>query len=371
MPGIHAPCLTLRDRGRAALPLAIAMFLLAGCITPGVQVDRGPLPIPVGPPGWDVQTREHLDLWLHGYALLQPDSSTLPFFRPAYRSELLELREQEGIFTLLDANMDRLAPHLRSNPDLVNGQFAPLYFPSWAELRDGVQAFLRANGNPSRAGSGSRRAVTILAQMYPTADDREWLRTFALSLEDERERFYQAHWEDRQRQAVLAYASADSALRSANGVLRRYTASAALDRGTVLLSLPLGGEGRSVLRGLERALVAVPRPLEPDDASSAVYVFVHEIVSPAVDVATREFTGELPMGLTADAYITSSLVRAGHHLLTRADPGLAEGYARYYLELAGRQAGRDPGAGLAAAFPLPSNLQAAVFSQVDEVWAGI
>lgn len=360
-------------RTRFAAVLAVALVLGGGCVTGTVNVDRGPRPIPVGPPGWDVQTREHLDLWLHGYALLQADSSTLPLFRRGYAAELRARKDSLGIYTLLDANADRLVPRFAENPALVNGQFAPLYFASWADLRDGVDALLRSNGDPNRAGGG-RRAVLILRQMFPSAEDRDWLRTFMRSLEDEREQFYQAHWEEVQRRSVLAFAAADSALRSTvgtGGPLRRYVINAALNRGTVLVSLPLGGEGRSVLNGLERALVAVGHPRRPENARAVVYVFAHELVGPAVDVATREFTGALDGGLTADAYTTIGLVRAGHHLLERADPALADGYARYYLELIGREPGRDPAASLGAAFPLPLTLATAIFAQVDEVWAGI
>jgi hypothetical protein len=353
--------------------LAAATLLLAGaCIPQTIQTDRGPRGIPVGPPGWNLEIREHVDLWLHGYALLSPHETTLPFFRRGYRDEIAAAKARTNTFTLLDANADRLAPHLTSNPALVNGQFAPMYFPSWAELRDAIDALLRVDGNVSRAGGGERRAVAILQRMFPTAADREWLRTFAISLDDERRKFYDAYWQDLQRGAMPAFSAADAALRSATtGPLRRYMVNANLTRGTVLMSLPLGGEGRAVLEGVERAHAAVPRPVHPDSGESVVFVFVHEIVGPAVGTASREFTGELPRGLTADAYETSSLVRAGHYLLQRADPELAVRYARYYLGLTGRDAGSDPSAALAAVFPLPSALESAVFAQVDEVWEGI
>lgn len=371
MPALAPSRLTNRRSGRAA-SVALLLLALAGCMSPMIRVDRGPRGIPVGPPGWDLQTREHVDLWLHGYAMLQDDSGALPFFRPGYRNELAALKSEARVFTLLDANVDRLAPRLATNSQLVNGQFAPLYFQSWADLRAGVRAFLEANGNPSRASGSGRRAVVVLREMFPTAEDRDWLRTFVLSLEDERENFYREHWEERQRRSVLAHAAADSALRAASeGGLRRYAANASLSRGSLILSLPLGGEGRAVLTGVERPLIAVPRPMVPAEAASVVYVFTHELVTPAVDVATREFDGELPRGLSADAYTTSALVRAGHHLLQRAVPGMADDYARYYLQLAGRDAGSDAGATLAAVFALPDALETAVLQQVDDVWGGI
>lgn len=350
----------------------ITLAVTAACFPPSIQTDPGPRGIPQGPPGWNLDTRQHVDLWLHGYAMLQPDETTLPFFRPGYRRSMTAVRREAGVFTLLDANADRLLPHLTSTPELVNGQFAPMYFPSWAALREGIDALLRVNGVVSRASGGERRAVMILQRMFPTAADRDWLRTFSISLDDEHRQFHDQYWQEQQREALTAFSFADSALRSVTtGVLRRYIVNANLQRGTVLMSLPLGGEGRSVLEGVERATIAVPRPLVADSAATVVFVLVHELVGPAVQIASREFTGTLPRGLSADAYETSSLVRAGHHLLQLANSELADDYAAYYVQLTNRQPGRDPSSALASVFPLPSELQEALFAQVREVWEGI
>jgi hypothetical protein len=35
-----------------------------------------------------VKTREHIDLWLHGYALVQDDTAQVPFFERGYRDRL-------------------------------------------------------------------------------------------------------------------------------------------------------------------------------------------------------------------------------------------------------------------------------------------
>lgn len=353
------------------MAVTVTLLVAAACMPFPGTMDPGGTSIPAGSSGWTVESREHVDLWLHGYAMLHDDAATVPFFRKGYRTELGALRESRGVFSLLDVNADRLAPMLTANPELANGQFAPFYFNSWGELRAGVDALVRSGGNLSRAGD-ERRAVSILQRMFRTADEREWLRTFALSLDDEHDRFYREHREARQREARVAYLAADSALRATSGgALRRYAQNAALGRGTIVMALPLGGEGRTIVSGIERPVIAVPRPLRPAGAAEPVYVFVHELVGPAVGVASREFQGALPAGLTAESYTTSSLIRAGHHLLQLSAPDLADGYARYYLTLAGRAAGSNPAATLAAAFPLPQALETAVLAQVDEVWAGI
>src|ERR1041384_4023143 len=74
---------------------------------------------------WPVKTRSHVDLWLHGYAMLLVDTATPPVFRRGYRDRIRGIKSQRGITTLLDANRERLQQRLSLSQTLVNGQFAP------------------------------------------------------------------------------------------------------------------------------------------------------------------------------------------------------------------------------------------------------
>src|SRR5215210_56910 len=56
---------------------------------------------------WPIKTREHVDLWLHGYALLQEDTTFVPFFRRGYSSEMTVLKNRANVLSQLDANRDR------------------------------------------------------------------------------------------------------------------------------------------------------------------------------------------------------------------------------------------------------------------------
>ncbi|HEX9310475.1 MAG TPA: hypothetical protein VF887_06665, partial [Gemmatimonadaceae bacterium] len=38
---------------------------------------------------WPIKTREHVDLWLHGFALLQEDTTFVPFFKRGYSTDLI------------------------------------------------------------------------------------------------------------------------------------------------------------------------------------------------------------------------------------------------------------------------------------------
>ena len=46
---------------------------------------------------WPVRTREHVDLWLHAYAMLATDSTLIPYFRRGYRDQMIALRRQRGV----------------------------------------------------------------------------------------------------------------------------------------------------------------------------------------------------------------------------------------------------------------------------------
>src|SRR5688500_20120613 len=37
---------------------------------------------------WPIKTREHVDLWLHGFAMLQGDTTFVPFFKRGYRTNM-------------------------------------------------------------------------------------------------------------------------------------------------------------------------------------------------------------------------------------------------------------------------------------------
>src|SRR5690349_14336419 len=52
---------------------------------------------------WPVSTREHVDLWLHGYALLTGDTARVPFFKRGYRQTMRQVKSSRGAYTQLDA----------------------------------------------------------------------------------------------------------------------------------------------------------------------------------------------------------------------------------------------------------------------------
>ena len=100
---------------------------------------------------WPIKTREHVDLWLHGFAMLQEDTTFVPFFRRGYSTNMTVLKNRANVVSQLDANRDRLRARITTNPQLINAQFVPLAFSSWEEIVQGVNILVRADGDPRAA----------------------------------------------------------------------------------------------------------------------------------------------------------------------------------------------------------------------------
>lgn len=370
---------------RAARPiLALCVVALVGCAG-GSQGGAGSAPAPSTTPGqaspvapanqsWPITTREHVDLWLHGFAMVQPDSSRVPLFRRGYRDQLVVARNAGGIRTLLDTNRDQLARRFAVNPALTGAHFLALYAESWDDLRQAAQLFLQANGDPNRATSQeSASIIATFAQSFPTAADRDWLQLFLQSLDDERSKFYGDYWV-RQQQARAGVRTAVDTLWQGRyrPRLQRFLNNTQQADGAFVLSLPLDGEGRTVSGGKQQNLVTATFPATVAEAPEAIYTFAHEVVGAlaATTVSDNTSPADKRSGLT-DRLQSAAAVRGGLLLLERTAPELADGYARYYLRSAGVTPGANPAAALASAFPLPENVRDAIGRQLDVVLGGI
>jgi len=327
------------------------------------------------PTGWTIVARDHLDLWLHGYAMLTRDTATIPYFERGYRERMRPLKTKRNVLTLLDANREQLSSRFLTNPNLVSGQFIPLYFDSWSTMKNAVSLFLQAGGNPRATNDPTMQSYfLILAGTFESPADRDWLRLFTQSLDDERNRFYQDYWSSEQRARDGARHSVDSLWANVyRAKFQRFLNNTQQQAGELYLSLPLDGEGRTVSLAKRQNAVAVAFPTTPQTAVGAIYVFAHEVVNAITSVAINDNTtpAEARSGVVA-AYSANATVRGGAMLLQRIAPELATGYMRYYLQSANRPAtAADPTAAFLAAFPIPDAIRDAIARQMDVVLGGI
>lgn len=362
---------------------AAVLCLLAACASGG-GAEPGTAPAPQPGAGgtqpqsgaWGIRTREHVDLWLHGFGMLVDDTARVPWFRRGYRDDMTVLKNRANVTTLLDANRDRLRARFAANRNLpIQGQFVALYFGSWDEVKQAAEIFLQAEGNPQRAGNQSTAmAIALFAQSFPTAADRDWLRLFIQSLDDEMQKYYHSYWMSAQREREPVLARLDSLWQRVHRPrLQSFLNNTQQPNGNFVVSLPLNGEGRTIKAGDNQNLVTVSFPATPAEAEQAIYVFAHEIAGQmaASAVADNITPNERRIGV-ADQLQSAAAVRAGYQLLARVDAALAPGYAEYYLRAANVPRGSGSAeARLAAAFPLPETIAQALVRQLDIVLGGI
>lgn len=322
---------------------------------------------------WPLRVRAHIDLWLHGFALLHRDSTLVPYFRPDYAQRVADERQRRGLTTLFDTYASRLRERLVANPGLLNAQFVVLYFETWEELQRAAGLLVQLEGDARRAGSQrDAEAVATMATYFPSAADRDWLVHFLQALADEDERFFAQYWRSEQRRLGPAFDRADELWR--NTYRQRFATFLHNSRqreGDLFAALALAGEGRT-LTGNTGNTVVVGYPSDTAQAVELVYVFAHEIVGTTANavVLDNSSPADRRSGL-ADQWASLATVRGGALLLQRVAPELVAGYQRYYLALAGQGLGADAGARFATVFPLPDVIRSALERQIDIILGGI
>jgi hypothetical protein len=374
---------------RVAAPIALVVLALASACAGGISPSPDPAPDRNGVPrptpstgpvalqdaAWPVRSREHVDLWLHSYALLTRDTTLVPYFRRGYAERLSEVRRARGVSTQLDANRATLLARIQANPALAtSGQFLPLYFESWEQMRQVFELFERAGGNPGASNDPTtRQYLALLAQSFPTVADREWLRVLAASVDDESRRFYHDYWSTEMRARSAVPSRVDSLWqRQWRPQLARFLNNTQQQSGELYLSLPLGGEGRTIHFGKSQNAVAVAYPDARDQADAVLYVVAHEIVGAVANAAIEDNTTPADRRTgTTSRYEQSAAVRAGAVLLERTLPTAVPGYMRYYLQQAGRTPPTDPRAMFTQTFQLPDAVRDAMTRQIEVILGGI
>jgi len=359
----------MRRAWRAAILLATA-GTMAACAT-GRGRSRAAAVTPAAD-SWPVVTREHVDLWLHGYAMITRDVAQVPVFRRGYRDSIEAVRHRDNVLTALDANHAKLATLMAQNPEISNGQFVPLYFTSWDQMVKAADDFVHGDGSRGDVEPADRRAFAILASMYPTVQDREWLRLFTQSLGDESDHFYHQYWTAQQQQRHGIVVAVDSLWRSMRPRFQRFLTNTGQTDGQIVLSLVLGGEGRTMNASPQHNIVVVTMPDSLAGVAEPIYVFAHEIVQLISNQAVgANTTAEQQRDGTAAGFSPTAAVRGGEMLLERVAPELADGFMRYYLSQAGVAApAGNPEAAFVGAFPLPTAITADMDRQIGSRLTG-
>jgi hypothetical protein len=306
---------------------------------------------------------------------LTPDTARVPLFERGYRDRMLALRRQRNLVTALDANQATLAAGLSRNPGLVSAQFAIFGFASFAELGRVIPQFIANDGSPATVTDPTTQQLFVwLRQYFPTVADREWLRVFLTAVQEEQTKFYESYWNATSADRGAVRQQVNSLW---TGTYRqkfaRFMRNTQMSDGTMILSLPVGGEGRTVTDRVMGNGIAVPFPATADSALNAIYVFSHETVGILTQQALMDNTtpADQRSGVVA-RMLPIATVRAGAILLQRIAPELVAGYERYYLSTIGTASPTgDPAAAFASAFQIPDGQLTGITRQIDLVLAGI
>lgn len=360
--------------------IATACAALLLCVAPlTVRAQSKSAPAPNARPGvndvrWPVRSREHVDLWLHGFALLSSDSSQVPIFLPSYRDAMTVAKNKANVFSDLDANHDPLAKQLRNNPALLGAQFLPLYFGSWAEMESALDLFVKSDGNPRAAkNDASAELIAFLANTFRSKEDRDFARRFLAGLRSERDLFFHAWWLAETKKRDRTFEVVDSLWRKVHRpALQSFLNHTQLGNGELILSPSLDAEGRTVNEGKQMNRIAVGFPESPEHATDVLFAFAHEAVSSLTSSAVDDNTtpAEKRSGAAAKLQSTAS-VRGGALLVAKISPELGLKYAAFYLKAAGVAPGDDVMATFAKTFPLPAGMLESIDRQIAIAFGGI
>jgi hypothetical protein len=324
---------------------------------------------------WPIKTREHVDLWLHGFAMLDDDTlATIPPFRPGYRDALTVLKNTRNVLTQLDVNVDRLREQMHKDRALANVQFVPFYFSSLDEMRSTIQQFVAVDGNSNGARSQNEtKLFAILNSDFPNPAARSWLALFSSGLWDEETKIFHSYWIQQQHERGRVIDSVQALWQNTvRPRLQGFLNNIQQRDGDFLLCLPLDGEGRTMTGGVQRATVGVTFPEHPADAPEAMYGFAHEIMGFVAHEAIRNnLTPAQQRSGVAATLESPAAIRGGLILLEKLAPDLADGYARYYLRATGKTPEATPRTQLEALFPLPDAIRDAMAHQMEGIQGGI
>ncbi len=360
---------------RLTTTLCLATLALAPLPAHARQRGTPPPASAAGPQrAWPIKSREHVDLWLHGFALITDDSSVVPLFDRGYKALVAQAKKKASAFTDLDANLDLLAKQLKDHPALVNAQFLPLYFRDWSELDAALTLFVKSDGNP-RAASNQQEAsvLQMLGGLFPYKEDRDFARRFQTALHSEQEKFFHVWWLAETRRRDQALVVADSLWQKVHRPqLQNFLNHTQQSNGEVWLALSLEGEGRTVNGGKLQNIIAVAFPDSASRALDVVFALAHEMVGSLTTASVDDNTTPAEKRSGGSARLQSiANVRAGALLMAHLSPELAIGYAKFYLRAVGVKYEGDVMTAFAKAFPVPAGMLESIERQIAVAFGGI
>ena len=314
---------------------------------------------------WRFTAEHHVALWYHGLALTDagPAGVAVPYYRSGYATDVDAARRRISGSTPLATS---LGSRLESSGAIDGMQFLPLYFDSWQQMRQAVDVWQQAGGDPARAGDAQTQAIiAFLSQRFSTAAQRSALIDFMNALEQERTSFFDTWWNQTQPTALAQEAQA--LWRSYQPRLTSFLRYSDAEGGHATLVPALRGEGRAE-SGRGVAIVAVGGRAG-EDAQVIVGRVIHELAYSLAAEAVRDAVAPARIReIGEDVLVARAAVRAGAMIIERTVPELLPAYREDYIRAAGGDSARRT---LVQQFDLPNELVPALESAVQLATSGI
>lgn len=363
-------------------PLPILLTLLCAAVTACAAPGGAPAPAPEATRDpaavrWTAANRPDLDLWYHGLAYTGLDASAeVPLYQPGYVERLVAAKRAAGVYpTPLDRRAEEFARQFRTSANFSRLQFLPLYFSGGDALFTAIRAWAQVEGDPRRVQDpGLGQAVAFLSQQFPSANERRVVAAWAQLLEEERRAFFERYHAQRVAEHAGLVSAAQAQWDQLAPRLQPYLDYMILNGGELLLSFPLGSEGRTLDLGRRQNRVAVAMPAVGAPAD-AVWAFIHELAYPLVSTVIEDNLAPAQRREVNEQLLSRrAAIRAGAILLDRVAPEAAAEYRASYLRLAGAAVPANEGErerALARAYPLPDPLPRALGEAVERTLGGI
>jgi hypothetical protein len=366
----------------ARLGIAALIALVAGCAPAGEPV-TGPSaqpaiqPLPPGEVRWTVATRPSLDLWYHGLASIdfRGTAATLPIHPVDYATRMRAAKQAAGVHpTALDRRAEEFRSLFEAGPRYSALHFMPLHFPSGEHFFTAMRAWVQVGGDPRRvADQNLAQAVGFISQQFPTEGERRALAGWMEVLTEEGRVFYTAHREQQSGQLAAIVTGAQSEWDRLVPRLRPVLDYLHLNQGELLVSPPIGIEGRTLDLGRRFNRVAVLMP-EPTRSGDVVWAALHELMYPFVNGVLQD---QLSPAQLRDAdqplLARRAAIRAGALVLAQVAPEALQPYREAHLRWAGVAvpvSAAEREAALARAYPLPESLPPALSQGIETMLRG-
>jgi hypothetical protein len=363
--------------------LAVTLAALAGCAAPPAEPATGPSPVrgpqtlASGEVRWTVVTRPTMDLWYHGlaYTGFLGQAAELPIHAPGYVAQMVAAKQAAGVHpTVLDRRAEEFRSAFEAGPRYSALHFLPLYFPTDEFFFGALRAWVQAGGDARRVSDPAlASAVAFLSQQFPTEGERRTLASWLEVLTEEGRVFYSAHRQQRAAQLASVAPAVQAEWESLVPQLRPVLDYLLLNQGELILSHPLGPEGRTLDLGnrFHRIAVLMPDAGRPADA---VWAFLHELLYPFVNGVIADQLSPAQIRDTNQQLLSRrAAIRAASAVLARVAPQAVQPYREAHL----RWAGVPVPAGAAErerafirAYPLPDQLPAALDEGIDNMLRG-